>query len=53
MFEMIFEFMEIMLFLTLVSVLAVILLGLIFVAVSLILDTICEVISFIRRKGRK
>ena len=53
MLGMIFELMEMMLFLTLVSILAVILLGLVFVAVSLILDTICEVIGFIRRKGRK
>ena len=53
MFEMIFKLMEMMLFITLVYVLGVIILYLAFVAILLILDTICEVIGFIRRKGRK
>ena len=53
MLEMLLELMEMMLFITLISLLAVILLGLVFVAVSLLLDTICDIIDFIRRKGRK
>ena len=53
MLEMLLEFMTIMLFIALISILGVSIFYLVFVAISLILDTICEIIGFISRKGRK
>ena len=53
MIDMLFEFMTMILFIALASMLACIALYFVFIAISLILDTICEIIGFIKRKGRK
>ena len=53
MLGMLLEFMTMILFIALISILTVSILYLVFVAISLILDIICEIIGFISRKGRK
>ena len=53
MLEMLLEFMTMILFIALISILAVSVFYLVFVAISLILETICDVINFFSRKGRR
>lgn len=53
MLGMLLEFMIMILFIVFASILAISIPYLIFVAISLILETICDIIDFISGKGRR
>lgn len=53
MLGMFLDFMGIMLFIFLASSISVIMLYLAVLSISLLIDTICDLINFFNRKGRK
>lgn len=53
MLEMFLEFTGVMLFIVLSSAVSIIMLYLAILSISLLLDTICDLINFFNRKGRK